>query len=130
MKTYSIDDDHISNFLTEKVLEEAEFSTEIQSFLSAEDALNFIKQDYEANVPDIIFLDLNMPMMNGWDFLDALAPYKDNLLGKCHVYILTSSLDTSDTARSKDYDLVSGFIHKPLTLEDVQVILAEIEDKA
>lgn len=130
MKTYNIDDDQISNFLTERVLEEAGFATEVRSFVSAEAALSYIKQDCEANLPEVIFLDLNMPMMNGWQFLDALEPYKDELLGKCHIYILTSSLDTSDTARSAEYELVSGFIHKPLTLEDVQVILAEIEDKA
>ncbi|WP_299823684.1 response regulator [uncultured Pontibacter sp.] len=130
MKTFSIDDDQISNFLTERALEEAEFATELHAFLSAEEALGFITKDCETNLPNIIFLDLNMPIMSGWDFLDALQPYKENLLGKCHIYILTSSLDTSDTARAREYELISGFIHKPLTMEDVQVILAELEDKA
>lgn len=130
MKTFSIDDDHINNFLTERVLDAAEFNTELHSFLSAEEAFKFISQDLTNNIPDIIFLDLNMPGMNGWQFLDALEPFKEDLLGKCRIYILTSSLDVSDSARSEEYELVCGFIHKPLTVEDVQVILSEIEDRA
>ena len=129
MKTYTIDDDQISNFLTERLLAEAGFATEIHSFLSAEDAFNYVVQSLDTNIPDIIFLDLNMPRMNGWEFLDALTPYNDSFLGKCRIYILTSSLDTSDCARSEQYELVYGFIHKPLKPEDIQVILAEIEDR-
>lgn len=130
MKVYNIDDDQISNFLTERVLEEAGPPMKIRSFLSAEEALDFLKQDCHSNLPGIIFLDLNMPMMNGWEFLDELEPYKNDIQGKCHIYILTSSLDLSDTARSKEYEMVSGFIHKPLTEDDVKVILAEVQDKS
>ncbi|MEJ8802087.1 response regulator [Pontibacter sp. H249] len=130
MKVYNIDDDQISNFLNERILEEAGLASDIRSFLSAEDVLAYMQQDCEENLPDIIFLDLNMPMMNGWEFLDILMQHKNVLKDKCHIYILTSSLDISDTARSKEYDLVSGFIHKPLKLEDVQLILSEIEDQA
>ena len=128
MKIYSIDDDHINNFLTERVLQEAGIPMTTRSYLSAEDALEDMVQTSREELPDIVFLDLNMPMMNGWQFLDALEPHKDKVLGKSHIYILTSSLDTSDVSKSEEYDLVNGFIHKPLTVEDVQVVLDEMDN--
>lgn len=126
MKTYLIDDDYLSNYITEKVLTHEKFSDNIVCFLSAEEALSVLKQDMPDDVPGVMFLDLNMPVMNGWDFLDALEPYKEELAGKCRIYILTSSLILSDTDRAKDYELVSGLIHKPLDREEVRAILAEL----
>lgn len=126
MKTYLIDDDYLSNYITERVLANEQFSDSIVSFLSAEDALAALKQDMPEDVPGVIFLDLNMPGMNGWGFLDALESFKNELAGKCRIYILTSSLILADTDRAKDYDLVSGLIHKPLDREEVQAILAEL----
>ena len=129
MKTFLIDDDYISNFVTEKVLTDASFSENIRSFLSAEEALDFLKSNMPASIPDVIFLDLNMPGMNGWDFLEELEPYREQLKDVCSIYILTSSLDMADTARSEEYDLVQGLLHKPIDHQDVEVILAELKDQ-
>lgn len=128
MKTYLIDDDFISNFVTEKVLENENFGSEIISFLTAEEALATLLNDMTHHTPDVIFLDLNMPGMNGWAFLDALAPHKEALLNKCHIYILTSSLNLADTALAKDYELVHGLLHKPIDQQDIRMVLAELED--
>lgn len=129
MQTCIIDDDNISVYLTKHILRLAGISDNITSFLSAEKALDFLKQHVSDNLPELIFLDLNMPVMNGWEFLEALSPYEQQLTGKCHIYILTSSLDLSDTVRAKDYAMVSGLIHKPLNQVDVQVILSQIEEE-
>src|SRR5687768_1494672 len=120
MKTYIIDDDDMSIFLTKHCLTQAGFPGIISSFLSAEEALSTIVAEMPTTIPWVIFLDLNMPGMSGWEFLDELAPYKQQLLGRCHIYILTSSLDISDTAKSQEYELVRGLIHKVIKLEDIQ----------
>jgi CheY-like chemotaxis protein len=124
MNIVIIDDDPISIFLTEMSLEKEGVSAKLQSFLSAEEALEVLEEQKFDELPDIIFLDLNMPTINGWQFLDAfqhlpVAKFQD----KCAIYILTSSLDIADTKKANENDLVKGIIHKPITPEDIGAIL-------
>ncbi|PRY03654.1 response regulator receiver domain-containing protein [Pontibacter ummariensis] len=127
MHSYIIDDDHVSVFLTEQALR-VEGVPKVTTFLSPEEALDRLKQEIPDKLPDFVLLDLNMPAMSGWELLDKLEPYEEEILNNTRVYILTSSLDHGDSAKSSDYSLVHGFIHKPLDREDVQTILAQIED--
>ena len=127
MKSYIIDDEAISIYLTKYMLIEEKFSDDITTFDSAEEALEDIKQNLEATLPRIIFIDLNMPGMNGWEFLDELEPYKPQLLNRCWIYILTSSLDLNDAARAKEYELVQGFIHKTIDKEDIKEIKSKLK---
>lgn len=118
-----IDDDEISLFLTEAILEEEGLAREYQGYQFAQDALDAIVKGLEAGtVPEIIFLDLNMPIMSGWRFLDLLLPYQSQLQGKCKVYILTSSVDVEEKEKAEGYTLVEGFLHKPLEESAVQQI--------
>ena len=122
MKAYIIDDDKVSIFLSKHALLSEGFSYDIITFLSAEEALVALLEEIPDREPLIIFLDLNMPDMNGWKFLDQLTPYKEQLLGHCFIYILTSSLDSNDTIKAQEYEWVGGLIHKPLDQLDVQEI--------
>lgn len=121
MKTYLIDDDDLSVYLTEHLLRVEGFSNCICTFQSAGEALDKLVGQQQ-RVPQIVFLDLNMPLMNGWQFLDALAPHREALRGNCHIYILTSSLALNDLEKSKQYDLVAGLIHKPLDSKEIRAI--------
>ncbi len=67
--------------------------------------------------PDIIFLDINMPRMDGWEFLQEFEKLPDTILNKCSVYMLTSSIDPNDIEKSKTYKTVKNFFSKPLTPE-------------
>jgi CheY-like chemotaxis protein len=127
MLTYLIDDDPISLYLAEQVLLEEGLPTEIQLFGAAEDALRSLLPRLATALPQLILLDLNMPLMDGWQFLDALAPHAAALRrGGCHLYILTSSLATADVVKVKQYDLVTAIIHKPIGAAEVQAIKSHL----
>lgn len=119
-----IDDDPISIFLAEMSLEKEGASAKVKSFLSAEEALEALQVQSLDELPDVILLDLNMPSIDGWQFLEIFQHLPAaKLRGKCAVYILTSSLDISDTVKADKNELVKGIIHKPITPEDIGVIL-------
>lgn len=129
MKIYLIDDDKLAIYLTEQLLRAEGFSNTICTFQSARKALDkLLLRARENQMPQVVFLDLNMPEMNGWQFLDALAPYEDELHGNCAIYILTSSLALSDLEKSKEYELVAGLIHKPLDSGEIRAIQSRLGD--
>ena len=126
MKTYLIDDDELALFLARYLIQAEGFAEVIHSFSSAEEALDTLVTLPREELPQVIFLDLNMPVMNGWQFLDALAPYENDLLGRCRIYILTSSLALADLEKSRCYRLVDSLIHKPLDRSELQAILSQL----
>jgi CheY-like chemotaxis protein len=128
MKTFLIDDDQLSNYLTQNLLRVEGFTSSIYTFASAEEALDTLLQYPPAEMPELVFLDLNMPLMNGWQFLDALKPYENQLRGRCHIFVLTSSLALADMEKAKTYDLVSGLIHKPIDSKEIQSIRSQLAD--
>ncbi len=128
MLTYLIDDDIISLYLAEQVLLMEDFTTDIQLFPNAEAALSSIVEQLATQVPRVIFLDLNMPIMDGWGFLQALKPYAAALQGRCHIYILTSSMLQADKVRAQEYPLVAGVLYKPLDVAEVQAIKAVLQE--
>ncbi|MCC9166626.1 response regulator [Pontibacter harenae] len=122
--TYIVDDDKISTFLTEHILEG--FSKELKCFSSAEAALEeIITVEAERKThPFVVFLDLNMPIMDGWDFLEAISLKQERLKNRCKIVILTSSIDEEEKRRSAEYNLVLKFLSKPLDKSG----LASIQD--
>lgn len=119
-----IDDDSINNFLVKGVLKLLNPIAEIDCYTDPETALNHLislkREDYKNT---IIFLDLNMPVLNGWDILDKLSEnFGDQLPENAKLYIASSSDIEKDIAKSKAYKLVTGYLKKPLKLEDLKGI--------
>ena len=111
-----IDDDEINNFICINILTKIGFSESVKAFESGLDALDYLKellsQGKTEELPQVIFLDINMPIMNGWDFLEA---YKE--LEKPHkiaLFMLSSSIYKADVERASKYDDVVEFVTKPL----------------
>ncbi|WP_316928100.1 response regulator [Gillisia marina] len=101
----------------------ADFCTAFMIFHNGEEALINLKSIIKAEekLPDIILLDLNMPIMDGWQFLDEFTKIKTEK--KITIYIITSSVDPMDIEKAKEYNNVNNYIVKPITLEALQDIL-------
>lgn len=117
-KVILIDDDPINNFVNKKLIQRLFDEIEIIEFLDAASALKYL----EGNKPDFIFLDINMPEMNGWDFLKAY----EKMAQQAPVIILTTSIDPSDRTRSETYSFVEGFFVKPLNMGATQKVISKV----
>lgn len=108
-KIYLIDDQPIANFIMRKLLELEGYEGSIEEFTNAEEALEEIEKNGDA----LIFLDLNMPGMNGWEFMEDLKTR--NL--QPNIIILSSSTSKFDKERAKEYSFVLKYMVKPMTKE-------------
>lgn len=125
MKIFIVDDDQFSLFYTRYKLIAEGLSDDIETFQFPEEAFQLLISGSADHIPDIILLDLNMPVMDGWQFLEALAPYWPNIRKKCRIYVLTSSLDAADEVKAKENPMVTAFFDKPIHAEDVEIILLQ-----
>ena len=119
-----IDDDEPTNFYHSMMIEESGLCPNIYVKDSAVEAIKWLKD--EANpIPDLIFLDINMPIMNGWEFLDEYKELPDVKKTDIIVVMLTTSLNPNDMERANKMDEISSFMNKPLTIENIQKVVKE-----
>jgi len=120
-KLFLVDDDEIFRVAAEVLIKTNGLAKEVVHFengLAAYDAL--ISMDNNPKeLPEIMFLDINMPVMNGWELLEDLKNGPNLICKQVQIHILTSSIDPRDLTLSKTYDFVDGYITKPLTQADL-----------
>ncbi len=112
-----IDDDRIYRFTIDRYLKMHELSDQIIEFSDAEDALNFLESNRKNRtiLPDIIFLDVNMPIIDGWKFMLKYQQFSKELSKPIRIYMFSSSIDTRDKDRANDFPEISDFIVKPIS---------------
>jgi CheY-like chemotaxis protein len=125
-KVLCVDDDSISLTISQLLLKRTGFAEEVVTAIDGSDALDYFEKffatdpDPIAHAPELILLDINMPVMNGWEFLQSYVPlYADKLSGT-RIVILSSTIDPEDFAMAKQYPVVVQFISKPLSIENLE----------
>lgn len=121
-----IDDDPVFTWLAHRMIVKLNDSLTVKTFVNGEDAFVFLKERYAPKDSYLLILDINMPIMNGWELVDAIAvtdtfaQNKDNLA----IYIVSSSIDPKDKDKAGQLSMVKGYFGKPLEIDDMKLILA------
>ena len=125
-KILIIDDDQISTFLTKRIVDSSLMAEHSQTFYQSEKALLNIKASLteQTVLPDLILLDINMPVHDGWDFINELQKMPN--YKPITIVVLSSSIYKEDKDKSKTYPEIKGYLSKPLTVVKFDKIMQQI----
>ncbi|MEO8150685.1 MAG: response regulator [Bacteroidia bacterium] len=116
-----IDDDEDDNYFHQLIINEADVTHHLRIAVSGFEALEILAN--ETPSPDLIFLDINMPKMNGWEFLGEYEKLSFDLKAKNVIIMLTTSLNPDDEEKAKKFNRINGFENKPLSQEMIKRIV-------
>jgi len=122
-----IDDNEIDNLINQKMIEAAAIADKIYTHTGAKSGLEFLRnmeklELAEQILPDLIFLDIDMPLMDGFQFIDEFEKLSSLVKKKCKVIMLTSSINPQDYNRAKKYPMIKLFLNKPLSFDTIKGI--------
>ena len=114
-----VDDDSIFRLIASRTIKGANITEEILQFSNGGEALKYLEENCHKleSLPDVLFLDINMPYVDGWMFLDDFEKIKDKLSKQISIYMVSSSIDPEDINRAKQHKLVNDYVVKPVSKE-------------
>jgi CheY-like chemotaxis protein len=123
-KIWVIDDDTIYQIIVTKIIQKTNLFSVTSSFYDGKDGIEALIHAIEnkESLPDIILLDINMPVMDGWEFMEEMEKLKPLLNEHISVYISSSSIAIEDKNKSKTYASILGYLSKPITNNDIELI--------
>jgi response regulator RpfG family c-di-GMP phosphodiesterase len=121
-----IDDDEIYQFISLKSLQAIHAAQKVLQFLNGKDALNYLIEKAEdvASLPDYIFLDINMPLTDGWMFMEEFKKIKNRLSKEITIYMVSSSIDQKDIKKAKEIEEITDYVFKPISAEKFSTLLS------
>ncbi|MEP6683208.1 MAG: response regulator [Parafilimonas sp.] len=125
-----IDDDAINNMICKLLIQRCFNEVNIKLFTEPEDALTAINFEYTKKgkmLSTVLFLDINMPVMTGWEFLEVFKNFNSSIQQQFTIFVLSSSIDYKDEEKAKSNPLVAGFICKPLTAEKIMEMVSNAQ---
>jgi CheY-like chemotaxis protein len=127
MNCYLIDDDKVFHLISHKMLQRSGIEVAVSNFFDGEEALASLKKSIEQQevIPQIILLDIRMPKMDGFTFLDEYAKLPEEVTNHIKIFLLTSSIDKNDIERAKNHPALKGFFNKPLSFEAIKTIIGQ-----
>lgn len=117
-----IDDDSTSNYLNKMIIEKSDLVDEVLTFENATEALNYFQNKIQSEEGSLVLLDINMPIMNGWEFLDQYIQLNGQLRQN-KVVMLTSSINPEDKQQAEENQFVADYKHKPLSIPMLQELV-------
>lgn len=117
-----VDDDHITNFIHQKIIDSLKCTEHMKVAKNGKEAIAYLSQE-SSKFPDLIFLDINMPKMNGWEFLEAYEQLSKDSGNKSIIVILTTSQNPDDFEKAKSNPHVNLIENKPLTKDMINNIV-------
>ncbi len=126
-----IDDDKVNNKVCTKILEQMYPKAGIVDFLEARKGLDYIAEKFTQNENEraVLLLDIIMPVMNAWDFLEEFEKLSESIKSRIKIYILSSSVDKNDMAKAHANKYVEYYLIKPLTKESIHLIVHVLEKR-
>lgn len=122
-----IDDDAIYQTIIDKLILKSGVFSAHSSFLNGKEAINALNNILEDidSLPDIILLDINMPVMDGWEFMEEIKLIKSKISKQIIIYIVSSSIAVEDKKKSKTYNEIFGYITKPISVNDLITMISK-----
>lgn len=119
-----VDEDEIDNIINQKIIESNNFSERVTVFRTAQEGLDYLNEnkDKEEELPELIFLDINMPIMDGFQFLEEFEKISGKVHSKCKIIMLSSSISPRDIDRAASNRFVRKYLNKPLNARYLQAI--------
>ena len=121
-----IDDDPIYQIIVNKIIQKSELFLNVSSFKNGKDAIDALTNSLENKeaLPNIILLDINMPIMDGWEFMEEMVALKWQINETINIYIVSSSIALEDKNKAKSYTEIIAYLSKPINTNDLILIAA------
>lgn len=123
-----VDDDEVYLFLMNKIIKELTTELKVTSLLDGEEAIEYLSKCTDKNIdaPEVIFLDINMPFLDGWGFLEEFKKLKPKIQNNVNIYMVSSSNMQHDIDKASEFEELTGYVVKPLKEDKLIEIFTDI----